>query len=154
MTGYCFNACKLAESKNIFIENGNGSYNMPMPPQSSPEPNKSTERYKQGRWLDTPTISMDQTKAIMGYKDHSKGHAGEESSLESPGAMSYGNIGAPKDFVPEDWEQRSEMTKEDDFDKTQLSAEAKEFKNIINQLVNEIFLEYSKKQDYTGKKTR
>jgi len=111
-------------------------------------PKTGTERYKQGRNLDTAEISMDPTKAIMGYKDHSQGHAGDDPAETSPGGMAYGVVIAPKGFVPEDWEQRSNMTKEDDFDKTQLANEHK-IQNMINDIVKEELISYFK-ENYTG----
>jgi hypothetical protein len=103
-----------------------------------------TEPYKQGNWLDTADVSVDPTKAIMGYEDHSKGHASVQPAAISPGGTSYGAVIAPKGFVPEDWEQRSPQTKEDDFNKTQLPSESS-LGNFIDEIIEEELREFSKK---------
>jgi hypothetical protein len=134
------NEVKKYSFKSVFFEGSSF-----VSPANDPEPSNGTERYKQGRWLDTPSVEVDPTKAIMGYKDYSNGHASVSPAKETPGARSWGAIGAPKNFVPDDWEQRSNMTKEDDFDKTQLTAE-----NIVEQMINETILSFLKKESYTG----
>jgi len=107
---------------------------------------EDTEPYKQGRALDTPAVEMDPSKAIMGYKDYSGGHTDVPAAKETPGARSYGAIGTPKSFVPDDWEQRSNNTKEDDFDKTQLTTS----EGILNKMMKETILSILKKENYTG----
>lgn len=118
-------------------------------PSYDPEPDKGIERYKQGRWLDTPTADTDPTKYIMNFVDHSGGHANMHAAKDSPGAQTYGQIGAPKNFVPDDWEQRSPQTKVDD----EAPDAESDLKEIIQTIVDEILVvEKSKthQEAYTG----
>lgn len=125
--------------KKIFLEGGSF-----VSPSMDPEPNKGTERYKQGNWLDTADVAVDPTKAIMGYEDHSKGHASVQPAATSPGGQTFGAVIAPKSFVPDDWEQRSPMTKEDDFEKTQLASESS-LGSFIDEIIENELQEFSKK---------
>lgn len=74
-----------------------------------PDPNRPTERYKQGYWEETPQGD----DWLIAPVDYSKGHVGDPPAETSPGGQSYGQIGQPKDFVPQDWEQRHPKTEEE-----------------------------------------
>lgn len=119
-------------------------------PSYDPEPNKGIEKYKQGRWLDTPTADTDPTKYIMNFVDHSGGHTVMNAAKNSPGAQTYGQIGYPKNFVPDDWEQRAPQTK---VDNEKVNVAENELKEVIQTMVQEILAtEKSKtqKEAYTG----
>lgn len=84
-----------------------GSY---VSPGYGPEPNKGIERYKQGKLV--RDHEPDATKKLIKHVDYTQGHTDMASAERSPGGQAYGQVGAPKDFVPEDWEQRHWKTKE------------------------------------------
>jgi len=67
----------------------------------------SAERYKLGDRNQEPGA-----KLLINPVDYSGGHAGSPAAKTSNGGMGFGNIITPKDFVPEDWEQRNWKTKE------------------------------------------
>lgn len=119
-------------------------------PSYDPESDKGIERYKQGRWLDTPTADTDPTKYIMNFVDHSGGHASMNAAKNSPGPQTYGQIGYPKSFVPDDWEQRAPQTQVDNEEGNMTTENLKE---VIQAIVSEIMAaEKSKtqKEAYTG----
>jgi len=109
--------------KNVFLE----TY---VAPPYGPEPDKGTEHYKRGNWEETP-IGDDW---LINPVDHSGGHAEMPAAKHSPGRQAYGQIGSPKDFVPEDWEQRHSKTKEEPMD-------PEELKKFIESVVKEAIRE-------------
>jgi hypothetical protein len=124
---------------NVFRE-------MYVSPGYDPEPDRSTPRYKRGKYLrdDEP----DATKKNISHVDYTGGHTAMKPAEKSPGAQAYGQVGWPKDFVPEDWEQRNPKTQAEDDEKTMNEANLKE---IIRQIVSEELKTFqSKKAQYTG----
>lgn len=114
-------------------------------PPYGPEPDRGTERYKQGEWNEVPRGD----DWLVHHVDYSGGHAATEAAEESPGAMAYGQIAKPKSFVPEDWAQRHPKTKEGPMDIEKL-------REIIDREVKRaIKLEMKiKKEAYTGIKDK
>jgi len=67
-----------------------------------------TEQYKQGDWNQEPDAEL-----LINPVDYSGGHADIPAADQTPAAgLGFGNIITPKDFVPEDWEQRNWKTQE------------------------------------------
>lgn len=126
----------LLEHGKMVSEGGNY-----VSPSYDPEPDKPVERYKQGYWEEVPQGD----DWLINHVDYSGGHTSLQPAEHSPGAQTYGNIATPKDFVPEDWEQRHPKTKEEPIDMDSLEE-------MIRKMVAEIIREaYTGIDDETGK---
>lgn len=110
-------------------------------PPYGPEPDRGAEHYKRGYWEETPQGD----DWLIDPQDFSGGHAGMPAAEHSPGRQTYGQIGSPKDFVPEDWEQRHPKTKEEPISQEELIE-------FIESVVREALEEaYTGVDDKTGK---
>jgi len=94
-----------------------------------------SERYKQGKLV--RDHEPDATKKLIKHVDYTGGHAEMAAANHSPGAQAYGNVAAPKDFVPEDWEQRHPKTKEAPIDMETMET----IEEVIGHLVKEALAE-------------
>lgn len=99
-----------------------------------PDPNRGTERFKQGNEEETPMGD----DWLIEPEDFSSGHASMPPAEHSPGALTYGQIGAPKSFVPDDWEQRHPKTKEAPIDEDELKTF---IENIVREMVDNFRVE-------------
>lgn len=75
--------------------------------------------YKQGKVVMIPHGD----DHLINPVDYSGGHGEMSAADESPGGQTFGQINQPKDFVPEDWEQRDVKTKEAPIDPRELKGE-------------------------------
>ena len=110
--------------RTIFLEDG---------AFAAPQSTSGTERWKQGYWEEMPNGD----DWLINHVDYSGGHNDIEAAEHSPGAHTYGNIATPKDFVPEDWEQRHAKTKEAPIDMESMET----IEEMIGRIVREALTE-------------